>query len=211
MKELFLLSGLGTDKRIFDFLDLTGYNVHHVVWTKPGDKQSLADYAKMILPQITKQKPILVGVSFGGMIALEIAKLIEVEKIILISSAKTSSAIPPYFKVMSMLKLQRLMPSSAIKRPNEILFWLFGIDREEHRNLLTSIMEATDEKFFSWAIETIPHWQHNAVIDRVVQIHGTKDRILSFQTADFTIKGGGHFMIVSRAKEISDIIKNVIQ
>ncbi len=211
MKELFLLSGLGTDKRIFDFLDLTGYNVHHVIWIKPGVKQSLADYAKMLLPQITKQKPILVGVSFGGIIALEIAKLIDVEKIILISSAKTSAAIPTYFKVMARLKLQRLMPPSAIKKPNEILFWLFGIDSEEHRNLLTSIMEDTDEIFFSWAIETITRWQHDAVVDRVIQIHGTKDRILSFQTADFIVKGGGHFMVVSRAKEISDIIKNVIQ
>jgi pimeloyl-ACP methyl ester carboxylesterase len=211
MKELFLLSGLGADKRVFNFLDLTGYNLHHVVWIKPSAGESLADYAKKLLPQITKEKPILMGVSFGGMIALEIAKLIEVEKIILISSAKTSAAIPTYFKIMANLKLQKLMPRSAIKKPNDMLFWLFGIDTDEHRNLLTSIMEETDEIFFSWAIETIPRWKHDGVIDRVIQIHGTKDRVLRFQTADFSIKGGGHFMVVSHAKEISNIVKNVIQ
>jgi len=151
------------------------------------------------------------GVSFGGMIALEIAKLMEVEKIILISSAKTSDAIPFYFKFMAMLKLQKLMPSYAIKKPNEMLFWLFGIDTVAHRNLLTSIMEDTDEIFFSWAIETISRWKNNTIVDRVIQIHGTKDRILNLQTADFIIQGGGHFMVVSRAKEISDIIKNVIR
>jgi len=211
MKELFLLSGLGADKRVFNFLDLSEYNVHYVVWIKPYGRESLADYAKKLLPQITKEKPILMGVSFGGMIALEIAKLIEVEKIILISSAKTPDAIPSYFKFMAMLKLQKLMPSNAIKKPNEMLFWLFGIDRVEHRNLLTSIMAETDELFFSWAIETISSWKNNTIVDRVIQIHGTKDRILNLQTADFVISGGGHFMVVSHAREISDIIKNVIQ
>lgn len=211
MKELFLLSGLGADHRVFNFLDLSEYNIHHVVWIKPGGKESLADYAKRLLPQITKEKPILMGVSFGGMIALEIAKLTVVEKVILISSAKTSDAIPAYFKIMAMFKLQKLMPSRALKKPNEMLFWLFGIDTHEHRNLLTSIMEETDEIFFSWAIETISRWKNNTIVDRVIQIHGTNDRILSLQTADFVIKGGGHFMVVSRAKEISNIIKNIIQ
>ena len=210
MKELFLLSGLGADKRIFYFLDLSGYNIHHIVWIKPDRNESLSEYAKRLLPQITSEKPILMGVSFGGMVALEIAKLIAIEKVILISSAKNSDAIPTYFKVMAMLKLQKLMPSRAIKKPNEMLFWLFGINSKEHRNLLTSIMEDTDEIFFSWAIETISQWKNSTIVDRVIQIHGTNDRILNLQTADFVIEGGGHFMVVSRAKEISDIIKNVI-
>jgi len=211
MKELFLFSGLGADKRVFNFLNLSEYNIHHVAWIKPDGKESLAEYAKKLLPQIIKEKPILLGVSFGGVIALEIAKLMEVEKIILISSAKTPDAIPSYFKIMAMLKLQNLMPAHAIKKPSEMLFWLFGVDTLEHRNLLTSIMADTDERFFSWAIKTISSWKNNIIVDRVIQIHGTKDRILNLQTADFVIKGGGHFMVVSRAKEISEIIKNVIQ
>jgi hypothetical protein len=112
---------------------------------------------------------------------------------------------------MALLKLQKLMPSRALIKPNEMLFWLFGISDLEHRALLTSILEETDEVFFSWAIETICQWQNNSAFDRVIQIHGTNDRILSLRTADYVIKGGGHFMVVSRAKEISDIIKNIIQ
>jgi pimeloyl-ACP methyl ester carboxylesterase len=210
MKELFLLSGLGADKRVFDFLDLDGYNIHHVLWIKPGANESLCGYAKRLLPQITRKKPILMGVSFGGMVALEIAKLIEVEKVILISSAKNCDALPTSFKIMGRLKLQKLMPPSAIKKPNEMLFWLFGVNTHEHRRLLASIMKDTDEIFFSWAIETICLWKNKQNVDRVIQIHGTNDRILNLRSADFVIEGGGHFMVVSRAKEISDIIKNVI-
>ena len=101
MKKLFLLSGLGADKRVFDFLDLCQYEPHHVIWVAHVPYETITEYAKRLLPQITGHKPVLIGVSFGGMIALEMAKFIEVEKVILISSALTPQAIPPYFKMMS--------------------------------------------------------------------------------------------------------------
>ena len=59
MKELFLLSGLGADKRVFDFLDLSDYSIHHVNWIIPIPKESMAQYANRLLPQITSDKPIL--------------------------------------------------------------------------------------------------------------------------------------------------------
>jgi pimeloyl-ACP methyl ester carboxylesterase len=211
MKQLFLFSGLGADKRVFDFLDLPDYVLHYVVWPKPIGKESLAEYAKRLLPQITKEKPVLIGVSFGGMIALEIAKLIPVEKVIQISSAKSSKAIPLYFRIMAKLNLQKLMSPRTLKTPNELLFWLFGVTTQEHKALLTAIMKDTDETFFTWAIETISFWENKTVVDHIVQIHGSKDRILNSQTADFIIEGGGHFMVVTRAEEVSYIVSNVLR
>lgn len=210
MKKLFLLSGLGADKRVFDFLELPGYDLHHIIWEIPLPGESLTEYAKRLLPQITEKNPILLGVSFGGMIAQEIASLITVERIILISSARSATAIPSYFKFMSKLKIQKLVPPSRLKKPNEVLFWLFGITSIQHKALLTSIMADTDEHFFMWAIEAIPRWKNTTIAGHVVQIHGSDDRILSFQTADHVIRGGGHLMIVTRAKEISEIIKQVL-
>lgn len=211
MKQLFLFSGLGADKRVFDALDLNNFNLHHIEWPKPADHESLEDYAKKILPQIQTENPILIGVSFGGIVALEIAKLITVEKIIQISSATSYHAIPSYFRFLAKLKLERFMSPQVVKKPNEVLFWLFGVTRKEHRALLASIMADTDEIFFYWAIERIILWKNNAMVERVIQIHGTKDRILNLQTADFIIEGGGHFMVVTRAKEVSDILKGVLK
>lgn len=210
MKKLFLLSGLGADKRVFDFLDLSDYTVHHVQWITPVPRESMGGYAQRLLPQITEEKPILIGVSFGGMIALEIGKLMSVEKIILISSARSSNAIPSYLKLIARLGIQKIIPPGALKKPNEMLYWLFGVRAREHRALLASIMKDTDEIFFTWAIETITLWKNNTPTDQVIQIHGTKDRILSLQSADYLVEGGGHLMVVTRAKEISVILKNVL-
>jgi pimeloyl-ACP methyl ester carboxylesterase len=210
MKELFLFSGLGADKRVFDFLDLSNYNIHHINWITPLPKESMTQYARRLRPQITIDNPILIGVSFGGMMALEIAKLISVEKVILISSAKSTAAIPSYYRLISKFRLDKLIRPAALKKPNQIFFWLFGVTTKEHRLLLASIMEETDETFLTWAIETVPLWVNNYSSNSVIQIHGSKDRILNVQSADYLVKGGGHLMVVTQAKEISDILKKIL-
>src|SRR5688572_20594857 len=98
MAEVYLLSGLGADKRVFDWLDFSGNNVTHVIWLEPVSNESLEQYARRLLNQITATQPVLVGVSFGGIMAIEIAKLIETKKIVLISSARTRSDLPFYYK-----------------------------------------------------------------------------------------------------------------
>jgi pimeloyl-ACP methyl ester carboxylesterase len=210
MKELFLLSGLGADKRVFDFLDLSDYNIHHVSWIPPLPKESMTAYAFRLLPQITSDKPVLIGVSFGGMIALEIAQLISVEKVILISSARSPKAVPSYLKLIPRLRLEKWLRPASFKKPNKIFFWLFGVTKKEHKALLAAIMKDTDEIFLMWAMYTITQWNNITSSDQVIQIHGTKDRILNVQSADYLVNGGGHLMVVTQATEISSILKKVL-
>lgn len=211
MKELFLLSGLGADKRVFDFLDLSNYNIHHVNWVTPVPEESLAQYSKRLLPQITTNNSILIGVSFGGMIALEIAKLVPVEKVILISSAKSTAAIPSYYKLISKFRLDKLIRPAVLKKPNEIFFWLFGVTTKKHKELLTSIMKDTDETFLNWAMQAIPSWKNIiGSSNHVIQIHGTNDRILNFHSADYAVKGGGHLMVVTHPSEVSEILRKAL-
>lgn len=211
MKKLFLLSGLGADKRVFDFLDFGEHRLHHVAWIQPRPDDSLSSYAQRLLPQITEENATLIGVSFGGMIALEIAKLIPVQKVILISSATSVAAIPTSFKVMAKLGMQRLLSPSLLKKPNEMLYWLFGVTDNKHKALLAAIMNDTDEIFLAWALTSIAAWKNNYYANHIVQIHGTHDRILSFQSADYRIEGGGHLMVVTRANEVSAILKIILQ
>jgi pimeloyl-ACP methyl ester carboxylesterase len=173
-------------------------------------KESMAEYATRLLPQITSDKPLVIGVSFGGMIALEIAKVISVEKVILISSAKSPNAIPSYFKLIPKLRLEKWMRPASLKKPNEIFFWLFGVTSKDHKTLLASIMKDTDELFLTWAIDAVTRWEYSTSSNHVIQIHGTKDRILNVQNADYLVNGGGHLMVVTQAREVSDILKKIL-
>jgi len=210
MKKLFLFSGLGADKRVFEFLDLSSYSVQHIEWIHPFLQEQMEKYAERLLPQITAENPVLIGVSFGGMIALEVAKLIPVEKVILISSARSAKAIPSYFKLIKTLKIDKVVPPRFAKKPNPMIYWLFGIKTKEHKALLAAIMRDTDETFLSWAVESVGEWKNETRPSHLVQIHGNKDRILSCQDADYLIDGGGHLMIIDKADQVSNILKKVI-
>jgi pimeloyl-ACP methyl ester carboxylesterase len=210
MKQLFFLSGLGADRRVFEFLDLPGHQLNHLVWVEPIRGETISEYARRLLPQIHSDNPILVGVSFGGMIAMEIASIIKVDMVILISSARSPEAIPRYFKFMARLNIQKFLKPKPIRKPNAIMFWLFGVTKKEHKTLLTAIMTDTDEAFFTWAIESIMMWKGNVPSCKVIQIHGTRDRVLTFLSADYVVPRGGHLMIVVNAGEISQILQSML-
>src|ERR1700688_3805517 len=100
MNKIYLLAGLGADPRIYDHIDLTGFEVIKVEWLIPGVRDTLTAYAQKVIDQhAINHNSIIIGNSLGGMIAIEIAKLIPVEKVILISSIKTVEEAPAYFKI----------------------------------------------------------------------------------------------------------------
>lgn len=88
MNKIYVFSGLGVDKRVYDNIDFGTLDVEFIDWIEPLKNESLESYAFRISKKITEENPILIGLSFGGMLAAEISKIINVKKIILIASAK---------------------------------------------------------------------------------------------------------------------------
>ncbi|MGL5075499.1 MAG: hypothetical protein ACRDBG_06605, partial [Waterburya sp.] len=104
-KNIYCLSGLGTDDRVFQKLKFQGYQPIHIHWIEPKKGETITAYAQRLTTQIKSDCPILVGLSFGGIIAVEIAKQIATEKVILISSTKNKQEIPFYFKIWRWLPI----------------------------------------------------------------------------------------------------------
>jgi pimeloyl-ACP methyl ester carboxylesterase len=210
MNEIYLLSGLGADKRVFDFIDLSGFKINHVEWIDPRDNESIESYSKRLLKQIKTARPILIGVSFGGMISIEIAKLIETEKVIIISSAATKFDIPVYLRIAGQLGLNKLIPTRLLKTVNSFTFWFFGATTKKEKDLLRTIISETDNKFLKWAANKIPNWGNTTRLQNLIHIHGTADKILPLKAPDFRIPGGGHLMIISHGQELSKLIKEFL-
>lgn len=209
-KQVYLLSGLGADKRVFDFLDLKAYDTACIEWVKLRKDETLRHYARRIQQQIKHKKPILIGVSFGGVMAIEIGKLMETEKIILISSIETKDDIPVSNKWIGWFKINKLIPASFFTKVNDGLYWAFSVEKEEEKELLKSIIEDSDPDFLKWGIDQILNWKNEERLPNVVSIHGTDDRIFPDRKANYNIEGGGHLMLINRSSEISKIIAKII-
>lgn len=212
MKNIWFISGLGADERAFQNLDVSGWNPNFVHWSPPETKDTIADYAQRLLPQITNAKPILIGYSFGGMVAVELAKMMEIEKIIIVSSAKNRKELPPWYRTAADIPVYRLLPPDWIKRPMALYYYLFGVSKPKEKMLLAAIIRDTDPDFLSWAMRAITNWQNEKSPSNLLHIHGTSDRVLPYRyvQADFSIADGGHFMLVNRAAEISKLLHQLI-
>jgi pimeloyl-ACP methyl ester carboxylesterase len=212
MKNIYIFSGLGADERVFKDLDFSGFDVTFIRWTIPKDNVTIENYAKRLIEQILTKRPTLVGLSFGGIIATEVAKLIETDKIILIASAKTRQEIPFYYRFAGQLKLHKLLPTRLLKQPNFLSNWFFGTENEADRKMLADILHDTDPTFLKWAIDKIVNWTNQVRHKNVQHIHGTADRILPFRfvECDLTVFGGGHFMTVNKADELTQKLRNLL-
>lgn len=210
MKDLYLLSGLGADKRVFSYLDLNGYRIHHIEWISPEKKESLPGYARRLTSQIKSPRPVLIGVSFGGLVATEIGKWIETERIILISSLKTKYDLPLLTRIMGPLRIHMVVPIGKLSK-SPITARLFGVSAASEKELLRRILDESDPRFLRWGMDQLVNWKNRIPSPNATLIQGTDDRVLPCRHADHLIRGGGHFMIVNRAAEISQLVRSLIE
>ncbi|MBS1496140.1 MAG: alpha/beta hydrolase [Bacteroidetes bacterium] len=212
MQHIYIFSGLGADKRIFQNLDFEGMEVHFVDWITPLPKEAIEEYAKRISQKITSNSPIIIGLSFGGMLAIEIGKIIYTEKIILISSAKTKSELPFYYRIAGRLGLQKIIPVSFFKTPTYFSNWYFGTENIKDKKVLADIMQDADPVFLKWAIEKILNWKNTVTLSNLYHIHGTRDIALPilFVKPNVKVPGAGHLMVYNKPVIISEFIKKTI-
>lgn len=206
--ELYIFSGLGADERVFQRLDFSRFKATFIKWIPPQKNESISQYASRLVNQIHTVKPTLIGLSFGGLIAIEVAKQIDADKVIVIASAKTSKEIPFYFRLAGKLRLHKLLPSVILRKSNSITNWLFGVSSPVDKMLLKQILIDTDPAFLKWAIDKVVTWDNQALIKNILHVHGTSDRILPirFVSNAIPVKNGGHLMTLNKADQLYDIL-----
>ena len=212
--KIYFISGLGADKRVFANLRIDHPFQRHIEWEVPFKTEALQDYCKRLLAQVDLDSEIiLIGVSFGGVIAQEIAKIVPVKKLVIISSIKSEKEKDWQLKLSAKLKLHKLFPGAVLKSLNKLTAdYYFGIKSKEESSLLKKIIDDADPVFNTWAIDQILKWTQTND-QSPLHIHGTIDKIFPISKIKnhIPIKNGGHFMIFNRADEVSAIINEYLR
>ncbi len=211
-KPIYCISGLGADHRIFKKLSIKNAELIHIPWLKYDKNESVSHYAEKLSAKIPGDNPIILGLSFGGMLAVEIAKHRTTEKIFLVSSSKTANELPPLKGFLKFIIQSNLLPAGLFTIPNRFIFKRFGADNKEKRELLAEILKDTNGGFVKWALRALLSWNNTTYPGNVTHIHGTADKILLSELVhpDYWIKNGTHLMVYDRADEVSNIISNSI-
>ncbi len=213
MKHIYCISGFGADERVFSKLHFGDNDVHFIPWLIPEKKESIGAYAKRMAEKIKHQDPILVGLSFGGIMSIEIAKLIGVSKIILISSVKSYHEMPLWMRLTGKSKLNQFLPLKSYRVLEPIQNYNLGIEDNDELKLVREYRKAIGQKYTTWAIHEIVNWKNEWIPENLVHIHGAKDHMFPIKNikADYIIPDGGHFMIMNRSEKINGILKELLQ
>lgn len=204
---------MGADERIFKFLTFpVEYTVHYLDWLTPAAEETFPAYAARMAARIEHEDVTLVGVSFGGMLALEIARQRPVRKVILISSIKNTTEKPAYLgwvKRTGLLQLLRLPDNIIFTRRKRLVSLFLNAETPEESALLADYMNKTSYDYLRWGIRVVVNWQNDFRPASLVHIHGARDRTFPVRLikADYIIPTGGHFMVYNRAAEINEILK----
>ena len=208
--NVYFLSGLGADKRVFSKLNLDDrFDVHYIDWIPPKRKEALHDYALRLTAQMDTTKPFqLVGLSFGGIIASELSEIVHPRQIILISSTPTNIQISKFNRGLIKFLLFSPFAAPVLKSANSFTYKYFGADTPELKLLLKQILHDTDSKFLKWALTRMSEWDHPDKVKNLYHIHGTADRLIPLKIVkpDTLVEGGGHLMVYAQHDQISKIL-----
>ena len=209
----YFISGLGADRRAFYKIKLPrGYQPIYLDWITPLANETLADYAKRFSQAIKQNEEfVLIGLSFGGMLASELAKIVSPKKLIIISSLSSYSELPWYFKLAGKLGLHRIISPSLYKQAT-IMNRFMGAGNKEMKSIVYSYVNNIDPAFIRWSLNVIVNWSHTERLSEMIHIHGSNDHLLPFRyvKADYMVKGGGHLMVMNRAEEVNSILRDVL-
>ena len=174
--------------------------------------ERLKEYAKRMAKQIDQSKPFsLLGMSFGGMIAVEIAHELSPRQTVIISSAKNFNELPAQYRIQKSIPLRYLSPKMA-KYGAMVLQPIVEPDRNREEETFKSMLVDQDPVLLKRCIDMILTWDRTEVQIPIIHIHGDKDNTLPIKNidADYIVKGGSHMMTLTEPKKISEILKKVL-
>jgi pimeloyl-ACP methyl ester carboxylesterase len=208
---LVFIPGLGADPRLFSHQKKAFKNCLCPSWLAPEEQETLTNYARRWAKHL-KLKPgcCLAGVSFGGMVALEMSRWVKPRAVILIGSCRSPASIPLSLRIAGRLptwpwlskRLCRIFPVTS--------GYFLGAKTNVQRDLLIGMFLETPNRFAKWTVQAIQGWKgFQADGTRVYHIHGEKDHLIPLRRVrpDEIIRGGGHLINLTYPQEVNRFIR----
>lgn len=212
--HIYFMPGLAASSLIFEFIELPKdkFKIHLLDWMMPIEKESLESYSLRMTLKIEHKNPVLVGVSFGGVLVQEMSKHIQVKKLIIISSVKSFNELPKKMYLARRFKAYKLLPTGLISNFSKVSKYTFGDQIDKRVRLYERYLSMNNRKYLDWAIKNMLCWNQNDVISGIIHIHGDNDPVFPISTISdcIIIKGGTHIMIINKFKWFNENLPRLI-
>jgi pimeloyl-ACP methyl ester carboxylesterase len=205
----YLIPGMGADKRLFQNFHLPKGRVHHLDWIKHGNSSNLAEYASLMADRITTKRNIVIGSSMGGMVTVEIAKIIKPLGAVLVSAPSGRHEFPQSLKSLSKLRLHRALNPKQVMKVSKLCDLFMGFKSREQRAMFYDMLENNGADFLHFSVGAVLEWSNTTPPPvPFIQILGSNDKLFNQSKIRNAIMldGSGHFTAFERGAEVSKII-----
>ncbi len=212
--HVYFVPGLAAGSEIFRNIKFPEkYETHILEWLIPEKDESLEAYAKRMALDVKEKDAILIGVSFGGVVAQEMNEFLKLKKLIIISSVKTRNELPRRMKLASLTKAYKLIPTSLVLSAEDLTKFSVGPKSKKRLAMYQEYLHVRNKQYLDWALEKMVNWDRKEKIKDIIHIHGEKDVVFPIKYIDGckVIKGGTHIMILNKGREISETLIKIFE
>lgn len=207
--RIVFIPGVGADRRAFTKLQLTeNYVPVYADWIPLERKtESFESYcSRLIKTYQIVETDILVGLSFGGLVAQQISLKLKIRKVILLSGFRNKTDLRWLWNFCLTRKLYRIVPNKNTTLIISIARFFLHSWRKKSAKVLGDMMKDSDFTFIKWSLKQIESvdLKHNYQ-ENYLSLIGSGDLLIkSWTSEEFIIEKGTHFMVYDQAKTIND-------
>tara|TARA_B100002019_G_scaffold108656_1_gene93374 strand:+ start:508 stop:1164 length:657 start_codon:yes stop_codon:yes gene_type:complete len=211
--HVYCMPGMAANSKIFEHIRLPKpYVIHLLDWIDPQQNESLQSYSSRLCKKITYNQPVLIGVSFGGIIVQEMSKIISCKKVIIISSVKSYYEFPIHILLGRKSKAYKYFPTQWVDKTEDFIGFVFGPSMRKRMKLHKYYLSVRDKNYLDWALHNFFQWNREEADPDVIHIHGSHDALFPVSNLKnyISVPGGTHALILIKAPWLNKHLPELI-
>lgn len=210
--KLYIISGLGADFKVLEKLEFANHlEIEFLDWLIPIPNESFSNYVQRMANRIDDSQPFyLLGYSFGGIMVQEIHRLKPAKKVVILGSIRSNKESSILMKIGKYTGLPKWLPQSFYGEKSVAIYSFFRKMIDSKNPQIMQYFRVKHPYYLKWSVEKIVEWKFEKCPE-IIQILGDKDIVFPIKNScpDYTIKGGTHLFPITKAREVSQILKKI--
>ena len=214
-RPIYFISGLGATRVAFENTKVPkGWSMHFIDWIEVEDEdEPLEDYVKRLSAQVKHKKPVFAGLSFGGIIAMELTKLYKGSFAIMLSSFRHKGDLAVSLRVLLSMKAYRLIPNIEMNAIRKLVRKAYAVNSKVTEQKLVEMMGQESPMFLRWSCKQIDLYEYNLEAEVILHpIIGTKDKLVDIwnDAEVLQVDGGTHISVYSNHNVVNKYIATIL-
>lgn len=204
MRAVFV-PGVAADARLFAPQRELPFDFDVPAWPKPDPHDTLDDYAARMAESVGAAD-LVVGVSFGGMLAQAMAGRLGARLVVGVATARRGGDIPRFYRLLE--SISHSIPILTTSQGRLLVDIGVSGMKLEHQRAILRMLRDSPLDLIRASSRMILRWPGTPPPCPALFIHGARDLVIPARRVrpDRTVRGGGHLINMSHAREVNEFI-----